>query len=507
MGVMNLNLDLGLAKKNEEPIEEEVELAQVIDMVPAPPEDDELDFEYWAELPVPEFKTVPDCDLGIEVNNTIIHTKEDLLNALRAEMDELQVKLEELKRREQLIHHERYDTNNLLAAKKDRGRSLANKREALMREHMANMAIAETAQKVIEILQDFGAWDKAREYQKEDIIAAVHAYLSGFNGFLNANDMGLGKTMESFVIIKVLETLMEAQMGHKPRILWLTKSSILKTGGTVREGKEWYPEFKLIPVDGSRPKGERDALFDLIGEINANVITNYETVRTTESLANINWDIIVMDEVHKLKGGANPSGPTGIWKAAKEIARNCRMLLMLSGTPAPNRFAEMWSYLHIFDAERFPSLREFESTFTKTVRMGYEMQIVVDTDRLLDNVLKGRMVRRRKDEVGLQMPPVTPIEDRPVVLQMLPEQAKVYKQMKEQFFIALDSMGDGPLLTSQLLILKQGRRELFVLMFVSLPRLTKQWTELKSLQKQVSNQCGSVPSMNHSTKLSVAVMN
>jgi SNF2 family DNA or RNA helicase len=413
----------------------------------------------WDEV-IPEVsidKPIKEMDVK-EIEQYLIHAdsliekNEELYDKVALEIEVLRKKLAELEGTRREIRDE-------IGQLKQDKLTAAQWKEHLLREALKNKAIEETADKVFEIMREFPGWEKARDYQREDVVSAIHAYLSGFNGFLNANDMGLGKTMESFLILKCIQVLFHAEHGREPQVLWLTKSSILKTGGTVREGKRWMPDFRMMPVEGSMPKKDREAIFELVREFGFAVITNYETCRTTAALADIDWDIIVMDEVHKLKGGANLSGPTGIWKSVFEITRKAKMMIMLSGTPMVNRVGEMWAYLHIFDPERFPSLRSFENAYTMTQKIGYEYKIVVDGQKLLDSALRGRMVRRRKDEVGLQMPEITPPEDRERLLEMLPQQREVYNQMRDQFFVWLEDQGDKVLsataIIAQLIRLRQ----------------------------------------------------
>jgi SNF2 family DNA or RNA helicase len=216
--------------------------------------------------------------------------------------------------------------------------------------------------------------------------------------------MGLGKTYESIVALYILSHMFEEEHGRKPKILWLTKTAILRTGSTINELKRWWPEFNIAPLIGSDPKPKRAFVFDLVSRVNMAVITNYETVRTTPEASEVDWDFVVMDEVHKLKGGANQSGPTAIWQAVKELSLKVRFSMMLSGTPMVNRPQEMWSYLHIFDPVRFPNMREFERQFCDYRDFAGEYQLTVDPNKILQNALKGRMIRRTRNEVGLQLP-------------------------------------------------------------------------------------------------------
>lgn len=374
--------------------------------------------------------TLPEIDDSIQYITYELVSEEEEYARIAEEMRILKEKLNALDRMRSDVHAQIIDNKDTKAA-------LARRREQLLKDELKNKAIQETAEKVFEIMQGNPSWAKSHDYQKEDVVMAIHAYLSGFNGFLNANDMGAGKTKEAFDTLFVLNALFRAEHDRNARVLWLTKTAILKTGGTVREGKEWAPDIKLIPVEGSMNKAQREAFFEMIDEFGMSCITNYESVRTTEALQDIDWDIIVMDEVHKLKGGANPSGPTAVWKAVFEITRKARMMIMLSGTPMVNKVTEMWAYLHIFDPDRFPSARQFENAFTTMMSVAGEFQMVVDADRLLNNALVGRMCKRKKSELGLQMPPVTPPEQREVLLEMGPAQRAVYDQMKDQFFIWL----------------------------------------------------------------------
>jgi SNF2 family DNA or RNA helicase len=171
-------------------------------------------------------------------------------------------------------------------------------------------------------------------------------------------------------------------------------------------------------------------------------LANYEFVRTTPKVHTITWDFVVIDEVHKLKGGANSNGPTKIWEATKKICHKARFNIFLSGTPMVNKPEEMWAYLHIFAPDRFPNLRQFENQFTVMRRVGFEYKMTVDADRILRQALKGQMIRRDAEEVGLQLPGLT----RQVVdLQMNPQQREIYDQIKNNMFLWLDQNQETPL--------------------------------------------------------------
>jgi len=307
------------------------------------------------------------------------------------------------------------------------------------------------------------SWEAAHPYQKSGIISAFHSYNRGDNGFFNADDMGLGKTFQAIAAIE----LYFAKNPSK-NVLWVSKSSIVETGGTKREIEKWS-DLTVVELLGRTPKTQREFTVKMVDENFKNVvlITNYETMRTTESLQDSSFGMVVMDEVHKLKGGANPSGPTGLWKAlrdyiwkespasneiVKDYICNVDFILMLSGTPMVNRVAELWAYLHIFDPVKFNSLKDFERAFNAYVEYGGK----VNTDKILDMCLRDRMVRRTRDEVGLEIPELN-IETREI--EFTDKQQEIYNQMKERFFIWLDEQEQDALtataIVAQLIRLRQ----------------------------------------------------
>lgn len=292
-----------------------------------------------------------------------------------------------------------------------------------------------------EICADFESYFKAHVYQHEDITAIIGAYQKGLNGMLNANDMGLGKTYESAVTLYIMSKLFEQEHARKPKILWLTKASLIQSDSSMKEIREWW-SCMIMSTKKAKTLKDREFHIEMYISLGADILlTNYEFVRTTPMAKEITWDFVVIDEVHKLKGGAN-SKPTEIWTAVKDTCLKARFIMMLSGTPMVNKPEEMWAYLHIFAPERFPTMRAFERDFVSLRNIAGEMKMAVDPDKLLRGALKGQMIRRRRDEVGLQLPEIT---REFVDLEMNKEQAETYQMMRKNFFVWLDQSQTKPL--------------------------------------------------------------
>jgi SNF2 family DNA or RNA helicase len=279
-----------------------------------------------------------------------------LLSELKRRQNELS---DEIRQNQQRIRDLQIELTNV--ERDEANQKRIREQEAEEQRKLAELqnSLAKTA-RTIEALQPH-AWQSAHDFQKEDIVTIVNAYSRNMGGFVNANDMGLGKTLEAIV---TLETLFKIKPGAKA--LWLTKTSILETGGTHREIQRWSDGLlKTAVMKGSAPKQHREFTVELFKENMSGTVllTNYEAVRSTDAFKELTFDFVVMDEVHKLKGGANQSGPTEVWKSVKEVAHRASFILMLTGTPMVNRVAELWAYLHIFDPERFDNLRKFERAY------------------------------------------------------------------------------------------------------------------------------------------------
>ena len=190
-------------------------------------------------------------------------------------------------------------------------------------------SLAHLEKTIRDICEGFEAWGKARPFQHDDILFIINAYMTGQNGVLNANPMGLGKTYETVIADFVLNVLFEREYGRKPNVLWLTKKSLVKSN--MREILVWNPERKLAPLTGGTPE-QREFVFRFAMKTESMLMCNYEAVRTTKMIREAEWDFIFIDEVHKLKGGANPNGPTLIWQAVKDLCLKSKFMIFLSGT-------------------------------------------------------------------------------------------------------------------------------------------------------------------------------
>lgn len=391
---------------------------------------------YWDK---PEYSTETMSRLKSERDRLAmtIKLKESVVQNVWAEEEALRLQLQLLRTKRTQLNEEKElikrDFDKLGTMEID---FLENMRKAQALADLENK-ISELENKLRELSEGRHFWDQMMPYQKEDLLYAINAFDMGLSGILNANDMGLGKTFEA-ITFDFLATRMFAASnnGHSPTRIWVTKKSLIKS--TCREILKWFPDSKIMPLVGTTAD-QRNMLVDFAKAQNMMLICNYESLVTTPSIQAQHWDFIYSDEVHRLKGGANYK-PTKLWEAMRDLVFNSRItgksfFYPLSGSPIQNTPKDMWAYLHLFDPVRFDTVRHFENDYCSWIGTGIQIN-----PEYLIKAMKSQIIRRTMSEVRDQLKSVLkdPIQDIREV-DLSGEQAVIYQQMRDDFFIWLDS--------------------------------------------------------------------
>lgn len=299
--------------------------------------------------------------------NEIMKQFEELQSQLQGVKSKYAKQFQELKY-EKTTTKQQIDTTNMLIA-------AANKKSAELFNAKA------LKQELDKLKKDFESFEKAvwfeliKEYQKYDVAFIARAYEQNLSGVLNANVMGAGKTLETIVFLQWAAKRHIEKTGKAPRILWVTKKSLLNS--SAKEIMKWNPEQPAVVVSG--PKNHRENFVKLALSMSPVpvLVVNYEIINRDDFMVNLDWDFVVVDEVHKLKGGekskifhrfrellkmekitAYGSGPNKF-----SLSDESPFFLPLSGSPVQNRPQDMWPILNLFRPQDFPSTRHFEKFY------------------------------------------------------------------------------------------------------------------------------------------------
>lgn len=222
---------------------------------------------------------------------------------------------------------------------------------------------------------------QARDYQQAGVSWLV-AHLGVDRGALLADDMGLGKTMQTALAWEALS---------KPSLLVVCPASVRR--GWVRELKQWGGTDALLVE-----KGTDWEQFD-----GQPVVTSYKLIQKAPD--NAFFDMLVIDEAQNIRGrGAQQS------RYLLDVSKQAQFRLALTGTPMWSRPNDLWMVFRVlFPNYRFGDADSFDEAYCNAFRnkWGGKVNTGVSNADELKHRLKFVMLRRTKQDVKTQLPPVT----------------------------------------------------------------------------------------------------
>jgi len=184
--------------------------------------------------------------------------------------------------------------------------------------------------------------------------AALFAFSSPFSkGALLADEVGLGKTIEAGLVIS------QKWAERKRRILVITPSNLRK-----QWHQELYEKF-FLPCTILESKFYNTAIkkgqmrpFEPHDKI---VICSYHFARSkAEDIQAIPWDLVVIDEAHRLR---NVYKPSNVIANTLKIALAQRNKLLLTATPLQNSLLELFGLVSFIDEHTFGDVKSFREQF------------------------------------------------------------------------------------------------------------------------------------------------
>ncbi len=230
-------------------------------------------------------------------------------------------------------------------------------------------------------------------------------------GGVLADDMGLGKTVQTLALLAYRHLQKKSK---RPSLLIVPTSLI---GNWRREAARFVPDLKVLVLHGPH----RQKQFDEIPDNNL-VITTYPLVnRDHKELFDHEYDVAVLDEAQAVK---NPAA--NVTKLIREIRAQQR--IALTGTPIENNLQELWS---LYDW-LIPGLLGNRKNFNRDYRNPIEKKGDYSKQRLLSMRVKPFLLRRTKEQVAIELPKKTVIDD---FVLLEGEQAKLYESIR----VAMDN--------------------------------------------------------------------
>ena len=184
--------------------------------------------------------------------------------------------------------------------------------------------------------------------------AALFAFNSPLSkGALLADEVGLGKTIEAGLVLS------QHWAERKRSILIIVPSNLRK---------QWYQELNekfFLPCQILETKSYNAAVrtgnFRPLEAKDSIVICSYQFARNKAAdVANTPWDLVVMDEAHRLR---NVYKPTNIIANTLKLALASKRKLLLTATPLQNSLLELFGLISFIDEHAFGDLQSFREQF------------------------------------------------------------------------------------------------------------------------------------------------
>jgi hypothetical protein len=195
-------------------------------------------------------------------------------------------------------------------------------------------------------------FDAAVDLNPHQIEAAVFALETPLSkGVLLADEVGLGKTIEAGIV------LCQFWAERKRRLLVICPASLRKQWALELSEKFNLPTrvldaktFKAEQRLGRAPLNEKAVLI---------VSFNYACALRDEIKA-IVWDMVVIDEAHKLRNAYRPSNKVG---QGIRWATEGRRKLLLTATPLQNSLVELYGLSTLIDEHLFGDINAFRARY------------------------------------------------------------------------------------------------------------------------------------------------
>ena len=197
----------------------------------------------------------------------------------------------------------------------------------------------------------FNALVDLNPHQIEAALFAMRSPLS--HGVILADEVGLGKTIEAGLV------LCQRWAERKRHLLVICPASIRKQWALELEEKFSLPTVILDKKtwNGLINHGTGEP-FDAPAIV---ICSMNFAARMEEHIGAMHWDLVVIDEAHKLRNVYRPSNKTGqaIARAVHETSK-----MLLTATPLQNSLLELYGLSTIIDENYFGGLDAFRELYT-----------------------------------------------------------------------------------------------------------------------------------------------
>jgi len=250
---------------------------------------------------------------------------------------------------------------------------------------------------------------RLRPYQRVDV-----EFLTMRKNAAVFNEQRTGKTPTTLLAVKdrmnkgviVCPAGLKLNWSREAQI-WLNRNSTVVSGGKTKRTK-LYEQFR------TNSKGI--------------LILSYETLRADLALLNMDFDVLIVDEAHRLRNYRTKQSI-----AILTIAKQAQHVFALTGTPAVNHPADVYGILKLIRPTKYPSYWNFVDRYFGYTTSRFGREVLSLKPHMVDeftDVLNSISVQRKRNEVMQWIPPIT---KRQIPLELSDVQRRYYEQLVQTY--------------------------------------------------------------------------
>ena len=221
-------------------------------------------------------------------------------------------------------------------------------------------------------------------FQKEGVLG-----IEAFDGrALLADEMGLGKT---------IQTLAWLQLRYKLKPVLIICPASLKLNWQKEALKWMYNTSVEVLYGRSTNEPEQADIY----VINYDIVHNWLDV-----LKAMEFQVIIMDEMHYIKEAGNKKKPIKRTRAVMNLCRGIPHIIGLTGTPIESKTLELYNPCKIINPSLFPNNWAFKHRYcgAKNNGFGWTFDGATNVEELHQILIDNIMIRRLKKDVLKDLP-------------------------------------------------------------------------------------------------------
>lgn len=200
--------------------------------------------------------------------------------------------------------------------------------------------------------------DAKVDMNPHQVEAALFAFKSPLSkGAVLADEVGLGKTIEAGIILS-------QQWAERKRKLLIIGPSNLRKQWNQELADKFYLPSSIIETKSFNAEIKNGNLNPFDQKDNILICSFHFAKNKAPYLKHINWDLVIIDEAHRLRNVYKPTNKIG--NAIKDALSHTKKVL-LTATPLQNSILELYGLISLIDPYIFGDLKSFKSQYSRLV--------------------------------------------------------------------------------------------------------------------------------------------